>query len=131
MRSFFVVRSLIIGGWIIATSAMYVYAQTAVIPRISGATFAEVYIVVGPSAPPIHCEDANDDQIAKKMSPIGSAPRILQVFEVLEDRNHIVPIDLSHRVLSLPKKAACVESTMITRNRFTTLAHLAQSARRP
>ena len=52
-RSFFVVRSFIIGGCITGTRAMYEYAATAIAPSRWGASFVAVKIAVGPSAPPM------------------------------------------------------------------------------
>ena len=51
--SFFVVRSLDMGGCMNGTIPMYVYAATAVIPSMCGARRVVVNMVVGPSAPPI------------------------------------------------------------------------------
>ena len=62
-RSFFVVSSLMIGGWMIVTSAMYEYAATAVAPTMSRITTFGSYwpsswlrvatkIGVGAAAPP-------------------------------------------------------------------------------
>ena len=51
--SFFVVSISIIGFWITGTNAIYEYADTAIAPIRSGASFDERKIAVGPSAPPM------------------------------------------------------------------------------
>ncbi len=54
LRSFSVVRSFIIGGWIIGTSDIYEYAATAIGPRRAVCpSFPARKIDVGPSAPPM------------------------------------------------------------------------------
>ena len=52
-RSFWVVRSSIIGRWITGTNAIYEYADTAIAPISCGASLDERKIAVGPSAPPM------------------------------------------------------------------------------
>ena len=72
LRSFSVVKSFMIGGWIIGTSAMYEYAATAIGP-ISPVweSFPARKMDVGPSAPPMMEMAA----AALSEKPIAIAPR--------------------------------------------------------
>ena len=66
-RSFFVVSSFIIGGWITGTSAIYEYAATAIEPSSCGASFEVRNIAVGPSAPPM-METAADEPASRPVA---------------------------------------------------------------
>ena len=78
--SFFVVKNLIIGGWIKGTRAIYEYAATAVAPTISiipiSFILEAINIVVGPSAPPIiPIADASSiPKLKLGKNPINRAP---------------------------------------------------------
>ena len=78
-RSFFVVSSFIIGGWITGTSAIYEYAATAIEPSSCGASFEVRNIAVGPSAPPmIPIEAASLNEKSTPSIPVrlnAQAPR--------------------------------------------------------
>ena len=66
-----VVSALMMGGWMMGTSAMYEYAATATGPRRCGASFEVRKIAVGPSAPPMMPIDA----ASGKEKPSLIAPR--------------------------------------------------------
>ena len=84
-RSFLVVSSLITGGWIIGTSAMYEYAATMIAPRYFDPSFCATTIEVGPSAAPMIAMEAasfrskNIDAVhsVKKMPNCAAAPKII------------------------------------------------------
>ena len=58
LRSSFVVRRRITGGWIIGTRAMYEYAATIMGARNCDFSLFATTIAVGPSAAPIIAMDA-------------------------------------------------------------------------
>ena len=88
-RSFFVVSSFIIGGWITGTSAIYEYAATAIEPSSCGASFEVRNIAVGPSAPPmIPIEAASlNEKIAKSKSVEQIEILTSNIIEITEQTN--------------------------------------------
>ena len=71
-RSFSVVRSFMMGGWMMGTRDIYEYAATAMGPRIAVcSSFPARKMEVGPSAPPMMEMAA----AALSENPIAMAPR--------------------------------------------------------